>query len=81
MNRDKNLIVVAVVLLVIAGALFVNHFVKNQNQLAVPPSKADIEKQIAEIQNNPHMPDVAKAAAIGQINSRAADSESHPTPH
>lgn len=72
MNKQTKLAIAAVALLVLAGAIFIVNF-KNSSSanFKEPPTKADIEKQIADIQNNTHMPEQAKAAAIGQIRARS----------
>jgi hypothetical protein len=44
----------------------------DSSRMAASPTKADIEKQISGIQNNPHMPQQAKDMAIGQIRARSA---------
>jgi hypothetical protein len=69
MKRDKQLLVVAVVLLLIAGGLFLRHYSASQESFTKPPTQADIEKRITDIQNDPHMPAIAKEIAIGQIRA------------
>jgi len=71
MNRDTKLIILAVVLIVLAVGLFARYFSSGSDR-ARPGGTADIEKQIADIQNNPHMPPQAKAIAINQIRSHGA---------
>lgn len=72
MNRDTKLIVLALVLIVLAAGLFVRYFSSSNSGTRPGATKADIEKQIGDIQNNPHMPPQAKAIAINQIRSHAA---------
>lgn len=72
MSKDSKLIAVAVVLLVIAAGLIVRHFSASQASITAPPTKADIDKRVADIQNNPNMPAQAKAMAIGQIQAHSA---------
>ncbi|MGC8668239.1 MAG: hypothetical protein ACP5VE_09015 [Chthonomonadales bacterium] len=72
MKREAKLIILALVLIVIAAGLFVRYFSASSSGTRPGATAADIEKQIADIQNNPHMPPQAKAIAINQIRSHAA---------
>lgn len=69
MTKDTKLIVVAVVLILVAVLIFARNMSSTQSAVKAPPTKAEIEKQIAEIQNNEHMPAQAKAIAIGQLRA------------
>ncbi len=70
MNKEVKMIVVAVVLLAAAVALLARYVTTGGPAKLVPaPTAADVQKQITAIQNDPHMPDQAKAAAIGQIRA------------
>lgn len=72
MKKETKLAAVAAVLLILAAVLLARFYVtEGSPKYTNPPTKADIEKQIADIQNDPHMPDQAKAIAIGQLRSRS----------
>ena len=43
-----------------------------------PPAAADIDKQIAEIQANTHMPDIAKQASISRLQQTKATIAARP---
>ncbi len=75
MNRDTKLILVAVVLIVLAAALFARHYASSKgNTVDLTPAQkqAQMEKQIKEIQDNTHMPQRAKDMAIGQLRAHSA---------
>ena len=72
MKKETKLALVAAVLIVAAVALFARYyFTEGTPKYAEPPTKADVDKQISDIQNNPNMPQQAKDIAIGQIKARS----------
>lgn len=85
MKQNKNnplLVVVAIVLLAIAGLLFWRYAASSREGFreSKPPQQA-YEEQVQAIMNNPHMPPQAKEAAIAQIRARfsAAQMQAPPT--
>jgi hypothetical protein len=61
----------AIGLLLLAAVLFVRgcRSQEPQNWVNTPPSEESIQKRITQIQNDPHMPQFAKDAAIGQLKA------------
>jgi hypothetical protein len=72
MKRETKVAIAAAALIVLAVVLFARNLLTDDSvKYSKPPTKAALEKQIAEIQKDPHMPDQAKAIAIGQIRARS----------
>lgn len=67
---------VVVILFAVAGVLFGMQIFSRERPVVKPRSP---EEQIAEIQNNPHMPEQAKAIAIGQIRAHSRQGTPSPT--
>lgn len=85
MKQNKNnpiLVVIAIVLLALAGLLFWRYSASSREGFreSKPPQQA-YEEQVQAILNNPHMPPQAKEAAIAQIRARfqAAQMQAPPT--
>lgn len=71
MRRDTKLIAVAVLLIAVAAVLFARHFSSSSENTVKPPTAVEVQKQITTIQNDPHMPEQAKAIAIGQLKAHS----------
>ena len=69
MSRDAKLITAAVVAVLVAVILLARGYKSVQPSYAQPPTNAQVQKQIADIEANPHMPAQAKAAQIGQLRA------------
>ena len=69
MNQEKKMAIAAIVLLVIAAVILTRYFASSKSGFKPAPTRADIAKQITDIQNDPHMPAQAKAIAIGELKA------------
>lgn len=81
-NRNSLLLVVAIVLLAIAGLLFWQYSAgERETQRTSKPVQQEYEEQVRAIMNNPHMPPQAKEAALAAIRARfgAAQMQAPPT--
>lgn len=85
MKQNRNnplLLVVAIVLLAIAGLLFWRYSAgEREAQRTSKPVQQEYEEQVQAIMNNPHMPPQAKEAALAAIRARfgAAQMQAPPT--
>lgn len=70
MKGQRSLLYVAVALLVVAGILFAVQWGR-QSEKPYATSPQDIQQEIQRIQNDPHMPEPAKRAAIQQLQMRS----------
>lgn len=74
MKQNKNnpvLILVAIVLLAVAGLLFWRYSASNRETMRTSkPPQQEYEEQVQAIMNNPHMPPQAKEAAIAAVRAR-----------
>jgi uncharacterized membrane protein YbaN (DUF454 family) len=64
--NQRYLLIAAVVLILVAAVMFGRQMTNKEGQAVAARSA---EEQIREIQNNPNMPEQAKAIAIGQIQA------------
>jgi hypothetical protein len=72
MKGQKNLLYVAVALLMVAGILFAAQWGRNREK-PYATSPQDIQQEIERIKNNPNMPEQAKSIAIQQLQMRSGN--------
>ncbi len=68
-NKQTILLIIAVVVLLIAGILFYQGYQSTQPKMEAI-GREDIEKEIQRIQNDPNMPPQAKRTAIETLRAR-----------
>lgn len=71
-KRNTALVVVLSLVIVVAVGSLVSRGCGSGDDHMVtrPVTQADVQKRITQIENDPHMPQFAKDAAIGQLKSR-----------
>jgi hypothetical protein len=61
----------------VAVVLFGRSYVAMQPVYRKPPTRAEIEQQIAKIEKDPHMPPQAKGIAIGMLRAHMPGQTTH----